>query len=255
MRATVFLILIHFQFLSVLHAQDIVLPQSAKSEPKAINTLTPETWYVIECDEPLIVLHSPTDVVRVNVEKGPVRVRGRFADGSGLVETREYTKSNLYFVEAMSSGKCELLIVPVGVQEESAIRRQVLTVSGSGPKPPPDPDPKPDPKPDPLPAKVAHVEILIVEDVRNRTPDTAIVTNAIVGWSPKLDESGHDWKIYDIRTTEPRGKEAVAASAGRTLPVLVLRDFDTKKTLTVEPLPKSLSDLKALVQQYTEVKP
>jgi hypothetical protein len=120
--------------------------------PTFVSELSEETWLVIESPSPLIVLHSPTGYVAVQPEEGPVKVRGKFVDGSGKIETRTFSSKHLYFVNAVKAGKIEMLIVPAGVQNESDVMRRPLTVMGITPIPPPGPvdPPKPIDPPNPV---------------------------------------------------------------------------------------------------------
>lgn len=127
------------------------------SDPKIISEIKPDEMYVVESPIKLIVLTSPAGVLTVETTEGPIRVRGKFSDGIGAIETRNYTAPWVYFVTTVGTGKSELILIPEGVKLESDIVRQVLTVSGSGPNPPPDPDPQPDPEPDTKPVKSFRV--------------------------------------------------------------------------------------------------
>jgi hypothetical protein len=233
------------------------VPEEDRPEPKPhkgptfVSELSEETWLVIEAPAPLIVLHSPAGHVAVQQDEGPVRVRGKFADGTGKTETRTFSSKFLYFVNALKPGKIELLIVPDGVKSESEVMRQTLTVMGIAPIPPPEPSPEPEPEPSPEPEPGSgKISISIVEDALNRTADTAIVLNAVASWND-LRDKGHDWRFYDKATTEAKGKQAIADAAGEPLPVMVVRDKETDKVLRVLPLPKTFADVKRVLSELT----
>jgi len=218
--------------------------------PVPVNSLSEDTWYVVESQVQLIVLHSPAGHVAVQPEEGPVKVRGRFADGTGKTETRNFTSKYLYFVNAVKAGSIELLIVPVGVSAESEVIRQPLTVMGLEPNPPPKPDPpkpEPGPKPDP---QSDSLMVEIVEDPLERNADTAIVLNALAEWN-LLKDKGHDWRLYSIRTGEEAGKAAVKAAEGTPIPAMVIRDKASKKVLRVVPLPPTIADVKRVLSELT----
>lgn len=218
--------------------------------PVPVNSLSEDTWYVVESQVQLIVLHSPAGHVAVQPEEGPVKVRGRFADGNGKTETRNFTSKYLYFVNAVKAGSIELLIVPVGVSAESEVIRQPLTVMGLEPNPPPKPDP-PKPDPDPIPDPVSDSLLVeIVEDPLERKADTAIVLNSFAEWN-SLKDKGHDWRLYSIRTGEEAGKAAVKAAEGIPIPVMVVRDKASKKVLRVVPLPDTIADVKRVLSELT----
>ena len=216
--------------------------------PVPVNSLSEDTWYVVESQVQLIVLHSPAGHVAVQPEEGPVKVRGRFADGTGKTETRNFTSKYLYFVNAVKAGSIELLIVPVGVSAESEVIRQPLTVMGLEPNPPPKPDP---PKPDPIPDPVSDSLLVeIVEDPLERNADTAIVLNSLAEWN-SLKDKGHDWRLYSIRTGEEAGKAAIKAAEGIPIPAMVVRDKVSKKVLRVVPLPATIADVKRVLSELT----
>lgn len=228
----------------------IVIPvepaPSVDTTPKPIRTLAADELYVVSSEVPLIVLASPAGIVSVESADGPMTIRGRFAGGTKH-ETRKYTAKHLYLVESTSPGTVELLIVPVGVSAESDIIRQVLTVSGVGPRP--GPEPEPEPRPQPTSDKLF---IAVVEDAQNRSPQTAICLNALVGWND-LKDRGHDWRIYDDQTTEPKGKAALKAAkdAGLAPPAMIVSDADTAKVLRVLPLPETIEGVKRVVLELT----
>jgi len=221
------------------------------SEPVAVSTLTADSWYVIESDAPLIVLSSPTGLVQVQADEGPLRVRGIFADGTGETETRTYQSKNLYFVNAIKAGSTELLVVPVGVSDESQIVRQVLTVT-VGPRPPPGPGPEPQPNPQPKPEptpQAENVSLAIVEDTMNRSPEMAITMNGLVGWTAFVD-SGNDWRAYDLTTGEARGQKAITDLNGPS-PGIVVYNKATGTMIHRGDMPATIDELKTLIGGLT----
>ena len=129
--------------LSTFPAADIRLPVAPKIDippapPTEISKLKADQFYVIDADAPVIVLSSPLGFVKVTEEAGPIKVRGRFVDGTG-VETRTFKGKHVYIVEAVQDGKIELILVPDGAKtEKDAIRRNLNVETGIGPQPPPD---------------------------------------------------------------------------------------------------------------------
>jgi len=244
-----------FPTIPILDEQDIPSedhpsPPPQPYKPKFISELSEETWLVIESPEPLLVTSSPLGHVTIQPEVGPVRVRGKFADGTGKVETRVFKSANLYFINAVLPGKVEILIYHSQLTEEKDIPRYTLNVMGVTPNPPPKPDP-PKPEPDPMPDPASdHLMIEIVEDPLNRNPDTAIVLSAIAEWNA-LKDKGHDWRIYSIRTSEPLGKEAIESAKDVPQPAMVIRDKSTRKVLRVIPLPLTMADVKRVLSELT----
>ncbi len=212
-----------------------------------IDTIEPGVWYVIRSKDPLFVIDSPQG--SVSIISGPLSVDGIFADSEGKPETRVFDPSeSTYLIQGLKPCKTELIMIPVGVTEKTAIYRQILTVSGSGPKPPPDPDPPPTPDPPQPTAK--HVRLAIVEDTLNRSPDTAILMNALVGWNAFLD-AGNQWRQYDKSTSEPKGVQAKTDAGTITLPAMVLYDLDSGELLKAEPLSKTFAELQAKIGAIT----
>lgn len=117
-------------------------------DPSPVTRLALDQLYVIDSDVPVIVLASPAHLVAVTEESGPLKVRGKFAGGSGKVETKTFGGKVVVVVEGLVTGRVELLVVPVGAKSVAEVVRRTIDVeAGEGPIPPP--KPKPDPvKPD-----------------------------------------------------------------------------------------------------------
>lgn len=127
------------------------LPDPApKVDPNVVPVLTPDVYYIVKNDAPFLLFSSPPGLVTISKETGPIRLRGKFIDGTGKVETRTIAAKNIAFVEVVpgAKGRVELIYLPVGTADESkATRRTVDVDAGTGPKPP---DPKPPGPADPL---------------------------------------------------------------------------------------------------------
>jgi hypothetical protein len=209
---------------------------------EVIGALQADQWYVIESGTELITLTSPEGYVDIEASSGPIRVRGLFVDGANKIETRTYSSPFVYFVTAKASGKTELILIPHGVTSQADIVRQVLTVSGVGPRPGPEPEPKPIPT-------VKNVSIAIVEDTMNRSPDMAITMNGLVAWTEFVD-AGNDWRAYDLTTGEARGKKAITDLNGPS-PGLVIYDKATGKMIHRGNMPATIGELKTLIGGLT----
>jgi hypothetical protein len=92
------------------------------------------------------------------------------------------------------------------------------------------------------------VVIAIVEDAQNRKPDTAILLNAMASWN-SLKDAGNDWRLYDVATSETKGKQAVEDAKSAELPAMIIRDKETDKILRVIPLPKDFDSLKRILSE------
>lgn len=211
-------------------------------QPKPVTVLPEDHFYVIESDTPTIIIQSPDGLVSVDEETGPIRLRGKFAGGSGKVESRTYSGKFVYVIEGLKSGQVELICIPSGVTSSEQIVRAVLSVNGAKPPPIPDDDKKDEPQPEPHSGKV-HLDI--IEDVDNRTADTAICLKKVVGWSELID-AGNSYLIRDKDSTA--AKMMAADYAGNDLPVVIMRDKQSKKVLRVMPLP-TFETLKTLVSE------
>lgn len=124
---------------------------------------------------------------------------------------------------------------------------------GNGDKPPPGPEPNPNPNPAPVPPVVTDrvLTLSIVEDATQRTAKTALVLQAAATWND-LKIKGHDWIVYDVRTTTPEGKAAVAVvkdKLGNLLPAIAVYDRTTGKLLNVEPFPDTLDGIAAIIKK------
>lgn len=217
-------------------------------------TLTPDLYYVIDADIDGIVLARPSGLVRVTKESGPLRLRGKFIDGTGKIETRNYKGSNLFMVDAVGTGTVDLLFIPFGFKTESEIvSRTVRVDAGMGPQPPPepDPDPKPKPDPDPAPPKAESVWVIVVEETSARTPDIARVLNDKAYWDT-VTARGHKWRIYDRDNDEAR-KYGYAARADKIgLPAVILYDVKQGNHLKTFRLPATTAGIDAEIKAVTK---
>lgn len=235
-------------------AGEIRLPvRSVSDAPFLVSTVGLDELYIVDSDEPLLCVTSPAGVLNVKQMTGPIVFPGRFAGGT-KIEFREFKGPFLYAITAESGGKAELICVAVadGVPVEKT--RVMLTITGPRPPPipgpvPPGPEPVP-PKPDPAPQPVAKtVSIAIVEDTMNRTPETAIMLNQLVSWS-EYQDAGHQYRLYDHTTSEPRGKLAVQ-ELGVGVSGIVVRDRATSKVIHKGAIPATFEELKSLVGRLT----
>jgi hypothetical protein len=134
----------------------VVVPD-APSLP--VTKLTGENLYVVQSDAEVQLLASPPGIVTVTEEVGPIRIRGRFVDGTGKTETRTYTKKQVFVIERVQSGNVELLMVPKG-----AVERRLI--ADSDPIPPPKPKP-PGPNPPDPPAPVTSFRVFLIFESGN----------------------------------------------------------------------------------------
>lgn len=148
----------------ILPGLDPVPPAPTPQPTPAITKLTSAELYVIEGKVPLLVLASPEGIVSVTEETGPVKVRAIFA-GNQKYSTRSIKGPSVYFVEAVGTGRVELLITRT--DGKGKLIRRTLDVNGPGPAPTPDPV---DPVIPPTPAPVGFRVIFVYETADALTP-------------------------------------------------------------------------------------
>ena len=104
------------------------------------------------------------------------------------------------------------------VTETGSDLTTIIVQCGHGPQPPPD-DSKVTPR------KPRKLFIAVVEDVRNRSPETATTLSDLEAWNAFRDR-GHEWRFYDQSTQETRGLRAVGAAKTSTFdpPQIVIHD-------------------------------
>jgi len=231
----------------VITLPDILTPMPCpEPQQPSAPTITPESIYVVQSTVPLIALQSPDGILKLTAEVGPIRIRGRFADGDGKIETRNYSAKYLVFVDGVKPGTTELILIPHGVTAEKDIVRQVLTVSGEGPRPPPGPGPGPDP-----PEPVKSFRVIFVKESGSTLPSeqTAIPgAKAIRDYltSKTTPEGGlAGWREYDPQQStaneQPTMKALWAAVQPKLLPAPCLV-IETNGTANVMPFPKDVAE-------------
>lgn len=111
--------------------------------------LSSEVYYVVEADVPVMILASPDGIVNVGSDTGPLKLRGKFIDGKGKVETRTYKGKYVYYIDqnGTASGNVELFVFAVGEPDAAKVQRVKLVVGEVQPIPPPVPVPVPEPVP------------------------------------------------------------------------------------------------------------
>lgn len=212
-------------------------------QPKPVTVLPEDHFFVVESDVQLIVLHSPDGILDISEDQGPIRLRGKFAGGSGKIESKTFSGKYVYTIEGKQTKQTELVLIPVGVTSSEQIVRAVLSVNGAKPPPIPDDDKKKD-EPEPTPAGPVRLEI--IEDVLNRDVDTAKVLSALVTWDTFTD-AGNEFRIYDKESTG--GKMRAQDCVGMTLPVLLIKDKASGKILRKMELPDTFETFKRLVSE------
>lgn len=216
---------------------ELTVPTPMPTPVLAVSRLAADEYYVVDSDVPLIVLASPEGFVSITEDVGPLKLKGKFADGAGKIETRTYKGKHVFTVDAVAVGKVELLIVPVGGDAKSVIRR-TLEVTGARPPPdcPPPPvvdPPKPPPVVDPpVPPKPTVYYFLVVRPDGPASP-AFTKTMSLPAWT-ELRKAGHSAKDKTLTEAVALG---VKLPDGTTLPVVVTlqESADKKSSKIVRP--------------------
>lgn len=148
------------------------VPPVVPPDQTAVLSLSADQLYVVDSKKEAVLRAHPSGAVRIVRETGPIRMRGRFVDGSGAVETRTYQGPSVFLVEPIPGARARvsLDLIPIGLKAESEIvTAQVDVNGGAGPQPPP---PKPvEPKPaDPVPVKVETFRVIWVRESDSTLP-------------------------------------------------------------------------------------
>lgn len=237
-------------------------PTPTPQPPGSALPVSPDRFFVVQSDVDLIPVVSGVGKVKFTIEQGPIRVRGIFADGNGQYETRTLTAKTLVFVDPVSAGDAELLMIPVGVKDEASIARQRVTVL-DGPRPPPGPGPNPEPEPKPGPTAKA-VYMAVIRDSAAITPKLAGLLGDTPFWN-SFKTAGHEWDFYDDTPTDDAGRDTEAKKKGYLrladrvqtvgqpfVPTLILLNKDTGDILKVIPLPADKTGVQTVVKEVVK---
>ena len=215
----------------------------------AVQKLTTDRLYIIDADIDVIVLASPQSLVKLSSDPGPLRIKGRFADGEGGIETRNYKGKTIYTVEAAQTGIVELLIVPVGAKtDKEVIRRSVQVEAGVGPIPPP-PGPTPQPNPNsPFPDALPRALFIYESSASLPAAQTSILTSQIL--RTYLNANFKEFRYYDPQqdiTRESKAMQAAAALPRTSLPWVVIGN---NAKFYSGPWPADVAKMQELLAKY-----
>lgn len=247
---------------------EIVLPQlpapQPTPQPGAVVVLNTDILYVIRSNSPFFVLSSPDGLVTVSPETGPLRIRGRFAEEPTKTVTKSFPEKYLVIVEAARTGQTELIVVPSGVTDQKRILRQLLSIQAT-PQPPPEPPTPPTPPtppvpPTPAPIPVAGLNMLIVEEVkdRNKLPPGQLqilfdkrLRDYINSKNPPVNGDPHYriWDQNDDATNELKMWRDAFARPRQSVPWLIISNG---KSGFEGPLPKTVQETLDLLKKYGE---
>lgn len=253
-----------FKFPAAARAPSALPP----APPDAALKLAADSLYVVQHDEPFVLIASPASLVSITRDAGPIRIRGKFIDGAG-VETRTFTGKNIAIIEPAGVGRVELIAVPTGTTDDKAVVRQLIDVNNGAQPPPPDkdiappPTPKPpdvNPEPKPKPVITGPLFLILIEELDDRTQATANFVGDSAYWLKAKAKDIH-FKTYDqdepARMTNPRDAARVKGyvdlvnEKNVAMPALILLGKDGD-VVWVKPRPKDTAAVDAML---AEVRP
>lgn len=227
-----------------------------RPSPGVIPVLSGDVQLVIASDEPFLLFDSPKGLVNIVKESGPIKVRGKFLDGSGKVETRNYTAKNIAIVtSAEGKGRVELIAVPQGLNDENKAERLIVDVNGA------QPPPKPDDPVDPVPTKSFRV-IFVYEsgDTLTTAQHSVIYAKSVSDWltaNTTKDGQYAGWRRYDKDSDASgenesfKGLWAAVKPKVTTVPCVVI---ERNGKADILPLPATPAEAVALFTKYKEGK-
>ncbi|HEV3386579.1 MAG TPA: hypothetical protein VG097_17310, partial [Gemmata sp.] len=142
-------------------------------------------------------------------------------------ESRSFKGKTIFTIEAIATGRVEVLIVPTGGTAADVIRRTLDVTSGQGPVPPPNPTPNPTPTPV---IPTALWGFVVIEE----TADAVATRGAMISdptLAALLKNKGYHWRIVDKDVVGADGNPPVDvlpclnSAKGKTLPQLFLIDI------------------------------
>lgn len=136
---------------------ELSVPTPTPVSPDAVQVLKAGELFIVDSDQECFIRQAPPGVLKIKPMVGPRSFYAVFAGGTGEPEERDYAGKFLYVLTAAKTARCELFVIPKGVDADNKILQRTID-SQTGPRPPPDPDPpKPDdgPKADPIWPSVA----------------------------------------------------------------------------------------------------
>jgi len=230
-------------------------PPTNPNDPVRVSELGADQWYVVESSVPIIVISSPIGIVDIELSAGPIRVRGKFADGNGQIETRTYSQPYLAFVTPAAKGVTEIIVYPGGATQESDLLRQMLTVMG--PQPPPIVEPILPDIPVVDPVAPGKIQVVIIEDPSDRANIPAAQISIMDGQrvrqyvqSHGTDPADSNFRLLSLRqdvSQQPAWIKDAFSVDRPSLPYLVI----VKGTQMIHgPLPPTMEDTMDLLTTH-----
>lgn len=220
---------------------------------KAVNVLKSGELYVFDSDVPVMLFISPDGLVSVEEEAGPMKVHGLFA-GNTKRSVRTFKGQQVFTLQAVASGTCELIITPVGAKKPGeVIRRTIRVEAGQGPQPPPDIDPVTPVKPAPIAGDGLRVLIVYNKDANlTKEQHGAIYGNDIRAYLNRktpvgADGKTHEWRIYpaglDVSGDSKTWQDAYARPRG-AMPWIIVSNGKTGEEVPIVSIEETMKLLK-----------
>lgn len=200
---------------------------TADPDPGGVR-LTQDQLFVIDSDVPLLVFDSPAGLVRVTAEAGPIKIKGLFAGGPPVSQTKTFAGKFVYTVEAADrTGRCELLVVPAGIKDKSEAIRRTIDV-GAGPVLPPPaallPAPKPAPPGPPPPTGPTRLVVLVVGETGKAAAEAVEAVLADKAVASRMGEKGHRYRAAGKADKDEDLVRFIAMADGQPAPQVFLVD-------------------------------
>lgn len=217
-------------------------------QPGQATLLQTDQLYVIQSSAPVVVVASPQGVVKITPDVGPLRIRGKFVDGTGI-ETRTFKGPNIYLVEATGSGNCELIVVPS--LDPKAVDRRTLTTEIPAPIPP-GPTPNPPAPSNPLPSDKLRV-LTVYETADKLTSAQNVVLKSDIP-QQAIKAAGGDYMCLDQNndptkyTADQWWKDAWKRKPASASPPKII--ISSPKGFYEGDIPASVADFTTLLKKY-----
>lgn len=226
-------------------------PVTPAPQPDTVPTLSQDEIYAIEAKEAAFILASPTGMVSIASESGPVKVRGKFVGGSGKYETKTFQGPTVFVIEAVATGRVELFVIKAGAKTEADVVRRSIDVL-VGPRPPPVP-----PTPTPIPAPGGLRVLFVYDPVIGLPPPQDDIKNSTVlrdylskHCAKGVDGKTPEWRFFPTNedmTNESATWKAIMARPRQSLPWLVIGNSAGGWE---GPWPKDVQSTLELLRQY-----
>ncbi len=213
-------------------------PPPVPAPAGTVLTLTPDLLYVFS-DGAADLVAQPAGLVTVTKTAGPITFKGKFAGGTGGVETRTLTGPFVYSVEpvAGASGRVHLALVREGRKLGDPIPMTIVDVGAATPPPP---QPKPVDPPAPKPDATRGIWVIVVQDESVAAPASltgATITKLVASGRGHIYGSSRDAAKIAAKKYDALLEEAEVRGSG-----LIVLDKTGAKVLVV-PLPTTDADL------------